>query len=105
MEPKTDYFLERKGAATGRVNEDDDLFDIRIEDASKPDRSKGAKGGSKPNPKRQKRDEKFGFGGKKRFSKSGTAASSADLSGFSAKRMKSQKKGTKRLGKSRRAKA
>ncbi len=32
--------------------------------------------------KRQKRDQKFGFGGKKRFSKSGDAMSSGDVSGF-----------------------
>lgn len=63
-----------------------------------------------PNPKRQKKNAKYGFGGKKRFSKSGDALSSGDLSGFSAKRMKSgggagggKKPGkTPRLGKSRR---
>jgi len=60
--------------------------------------------GGQVNNKRQKRDEKFGFGGKKRFSKSGDAASSADIRGFSAKKMKGQKKGSQRLGKSRRAK-
>jgi rRNA-processing protein EBP2 len=38
--------------------------------------------------KRQKRDAKFGFGGKKRFSKSGDAVSSGDLRGFSSKKMK-----------------
>lgn len=58
----------------------------------------------KANNKRHKRDEKFGFGGKKRFSKSGDAASSADIRGFSAKKMKGQKKGSQRPGKSRRAK-
>jgi rRNA-processing protein EBP2 len=64
-----------------------------------------------PNAKRQKKDAKYGFGGKKRFSKSGDAMSSGDLSGFSAKRMKNgggagggPKKGGKapRLGKARR---
>ena len=53
--------------------------------------------------KRQKKDDKHGFGGKKRFSKSTGAASTADLRGFSAKKMKA-KKGPKRLGKSRRVK-
>lgn len=41
-----------------------------------------------PRFKRQKKDAKFGFGGKKRFSKSGDAASSGDMRGFSAGRMK-----------------
>ncbi|KAF9944795.1 rRNA-processing protein and EBNA1-binding protein ebp2 [Mortierella alpina] len=39
--------------------------------------------------KRSKKDHKFGFGGKKRFGKSNTADSSADVSGFSVKRNKS----------------
>jgi len=97
---------ERRDADTGKA-EEDDLFDVALEDASKVDKSarsgKGGAGG-KANNKRQKRDEKFGFGGKKRFSKSGDAASSADIRGFSSKKMKGQKKGPQRLGKSRRAK-
>jgi len=44
--------------------------------------------GDRPNPKRQKKDSKYGFGGKKRHSKSGDSTSAGDLSGFSAKRMK-----------------
>ena len=55
--------------------------------------------------KRQKKDAKFGFGGKKRFAKSGDAMSTGDLRGFSAKKMKGIKKGPQRLGKSRRAKS
>lgn len=60
--------------------------------------------------KRQKRDEKFGFGGKKRHNKSNDAMSTADTRGFSAKGMKATsfgggKKGSaNRPGKSRRAK-
>ena len=50
-------------------------------------RSAGDRGPSGAN-KRQKKDTKFGFGGKKRFGKSGDAMSSGDLSSFSAKRMK-----------------
>ena len=46
-------------------------------------------GSGGPNNKRQKKDSKFGFGGKKRFVKSNDAKSAGDLSGFSAKRMKS----------------
>ena len=52
--------------------------------------------------KRQKKDDKHGFGGKKRFSKSTDAASTADLRGFSAGKMKGKKRPV-RLGKSRRA--
>ncbi len=58
--------------------------------------------GRKGPNKRQKKDEKFGFGGKKRFSKSTDAASTADMKGFSSRKMK-EKKGQPRLGKSRRA--
>lgn len=43
--------------------------------------------------KRQKKDEKYGFGGKKRHAKSGDAASSGDLSGFNAKGMKAGGRG------------
>ncbi|KAF9098896.1 rRNA-processing protein and EBNA1-binding protein ebp2 [Mortierella sp. GBA35] len=39
--------------------------------------------------KRMKKDQKFGFGGKKRHGKSNDASSSADVSGFSIKRNKS----------------
>ncbi|KAF9160116.1 rRNA-processing protein and EBNA1-binding protein ebp2 [Actinomortierella ambigua] len=39
--------------------------------------------------KRLKKNQKFGFGGKKRNAKSNTADSSADMSGFSVKRNKS----------------
>ena len=59
--------------------------------------------GRTPN-KKQKKDAKFGFGGKKRFSKSGDAASSGDIRGFSSRKMKGQKTSAQRLGKSRRAK-
>lgn len=78
-----------------------------------PRRSKGQK--SKPtsstrDPKRQKKDEKFGYGGKKRYSKSGDAFSSADTRTHPGRRAKEEfnsskkKTGTKRLGKSRRVK-
>lgn len=68
---------------------------------------RGERGAGRPGAKRQKKNERFGFGGKKKYSKSGDATSSADLSGFSAKRMKGgAPKGktpkTARLGKSRR---
>lgn len=80
---------------------------MALDDAAKDERSarpgRDKPGGGAPRSKRQKKDEKFGFGGKKRFSKSTNAASTGDMKGFSTKKMKS-KKGTPRLGKSRRAK-
>ncbi len=70
-------------------------------------------GENRPNAKRQKKNEKYGFGGKKRYAKSGDAVSSGDMSSFSARRMKSgfsngsagaraKVPKTARLGKSRR---
>lgn len=97
---------KRKNTGTGATNEEN-LFDVELEDAAKEERSsRSANGGDGPGRKqnkRQKRDEKHGFGGKKRFSKSTDAASTADLREFSAKKMKG-KQGQKRLGKSRRIK-
>ena len=81
------------------------MFDVALEDAAKEDRqSKSERNGTDRGGrqgKRQKKDEKFGFGGKKRFSKSTDAASTADMRKFSAKKMKGQKQ---RPGKARRAK-
>ncbi len=81
------------------------MFDIALENASKADKStrSGRKGTDDKGNKRHKRNEKFGFGGKKRFSKSGDATSSADLSHFSSAKMKGKRKGPQRLGKARRA--
>jgi rRNA-processing protein EBP2 len=88
-----------------------DLFDVGVDDEIKKHNSK--KPFSRGNrdeglsAKRQKKDHKYGFGGKKRHSKSGNAESAADMSGFSARRMKTGAKGkpakTARLGKSRRS--
>lgn len=98
--------IERKNTDSGNTNEED-LFDVALDDAAEEGRSsKSAQGGDgrgRAQNKRQKKDDKHGFGGKKRFSKSTDAASTADLRGFSAKKMKG-KKGSQRLGKSRRAK-
>ena len=108
------HVIERKGQDTGLVNEADDLFEnIDVEEGPKTDRQ-GRERGAGPAFKRQKKDQKFGFGGKKRFAKSGDAASTADMRGFSASRMKGSAsgatrgrggsgRGAKRLGKSRRA--
>lgn len=77
-----------------------------------PEKSRtGRERGGPPGAKRQKKDAKFGFGGKKRFAKSGDAESSADMRGFSASRMKGRGGGgggggaRKRPGKARRASA
>lgn len=114
--------LKRKrqeGGSSGLgANEADDLFDVAVDNELKSaggggnnskKRSAGDHGPA--SAKRQKKDSKYGFGGKKRFGKSGDAMSSGDLSSFSAKRMKSgggpggggaKKGGKPRLGKSRR---
>lgn len=86
------------------MTEGNDLFEeIGVEnDVTKSRRDRGA---GVQNAKRQKKDSKFGFGGKKRFSKSGTAESTADMRGFSVKRMKGKGKPPQRPGKGRRAAA
>ena len=98
--------LKRKrqgGGDTGLVNEREDLFE-RIDVEEGPGRDgKGRERGA--GMKRQKRDEKFGFGGKKRFKKSGDAVSTGDMGGFSAKRMKQGGTVKQRPGKARRAAA
>ncbi|KIN05117.1 hypothetical protein OIDMADRAFT_177430 [Oidiodendron maius Zn] len=97
---------KRQGADTSATQEED-LFDVAIDNELS---SKHNSSGGKPSRtdrmgpnKRQKRDAKFGFGGKKRFSKSGDAVSSGDLRAFSARKMKGGK--TQRPGKGRRASA
>lgn len=91
---------ERQGADITKTNEED-LFDIGLEaDDSKPDRRENRSGGGK----RQKKNEKFGFGGKKRHAKSNTAESSGDGRGFSSRKMKGKTGGAAkaRPGKARR---
>ncbi|KAK3997681.1 eukaryotic rRNA processing protein EBP2-domain-containing protein [Cladorrhinum sp. PSN332] len=91
--------LKRKrsegGASALGAREADDLFDVAVDNELGNHKSAGNKGKKRSagdhgpsNPKRQKKDQKFGFGGKKRFSKSNDATSSGDVSEFSAKRMK-----------------
>jgi rRNA-processing protein EBP2 len=87
-----------------------DLFDVAVDkelagynksNNKSSDRSGPGRGG--PNTKRQKKNEKYGFGGKKRHAKSGDAVSSSDLSGFDSKKMKAKGRVSKtRPGKSRR---
>ncbi|KAK4250221.1 eukaryotic rRNA processing protein EBP2-domain-containing protein [Corynascus novoguineensis] len=90
--------LKRKrqdgGSAALGATEADDLFDVAVDNELKSagnSKKRSASGDSRgpPNAKRQKKDAKYGFGGKKRHLKSGDAMSSGDLSSFSAKRMKS----------------
>ncbi|KAF8451815.1 eukaryotic rRNA processing protein EBP2-domain-containing protein [Terfezia claveryi] len=106
--------LKRKRASgdTTLTNDSEDLFDIALEQAStsnSKDRRRSNPTGA-PNAKRQKKNEKFGFGGKKRHTKSNDAQSSGDISGFSNRANKARgfgagaKKGAKkRPGKSVRA--
>jgi len=62
----------------------------------------------KKSKKRLAKDKKFGYGGRKRGSKQNTAESTADMSGFSHKKMKessfggNKNKKAKRPGKSKR---
>ncbi|UKZ83658.1 hypothetical protein TrVFT333_011467 [Trichoderma virens FT-333] len=81
-----------------------DIFDVSVDnEIAKHSQRSGAgrqQSGARPvNAKRQKKNEKYGFGGKKRHAKSGDAMSSGDLSKFSAKKMKAK---SSRPGKSRR---
>ncbi|KAL6900241.1 eukaryotic rRNA processing [Trichoderma evansii] len=80
-----------------------DIFDVSVDNeiAKHSQRSGSTRqsGARAPNAKRQKKNEKFGFGGKKRHAKSGDAVSSGDLSRFDVKRMKSK---ASRPGKNRR---
>lgn len=93
------------------------MFDIALDEqtAEPRDRKKGGKRSrestDQSRAKRQKKDAKYGHGGKKRFSKSGDAISSGDIGEtFSHKKNKSgfggpaQKRGkAPRPGKSKRA--
>ncbi|KLJ09534.1 hypothetical protein EMPG_15060 [Blastomyces silverae] len=106
---KINSLKRKRKASDGAPTEEADLFDVTLEDEGKSHSRGGANKSGRNGPagaqnKRQKKDEKFGFGGKKRFAKSGDAVSSGDLSGFSVGKMKGQKKGgAQRPGKSRRA--
>ncbi|ORX54708.1 Ebp2-domain-containing protein [Piromyces finnis] len=87
-----------------RSDNNDDDFDVSLDfndndnKNNKPQKSK----------KRLAKDKKFGYGGKKRGSKQNTAESSADMSGFSHKKMKAttfggaKNKKAKRPGKNKR---
>lgn len=89
---------ERQGADIANANEED-LFDIALDNDDAPtDRRRGD---GKAASKRAKKDQKYGFGGKKRHAKSNDAQSSADGREFSVKKMKGKVGGgAKRPGKS-----
>ncbi|KAL4741932.1 eukaryotic rRNA processing protein EBP2-domain-containing protein [Aspergillus similis] len=106
IERINDLKKKRKNNTSGQDGAADDLFDVAVEDAVSENPRKRARGDtSGPNLKRQKKNEKYGFGGKKRHAKSGDAMSSGDLRGFSVKKMKGASGGAKRPGKSKRAAA
>ena len=99
--------LKKKRGANEISNDDD--FQIALEEATENNQKYG-QGGSgsggdnkrrKPNSKRLAKDAKYGFGGKKRGKRENDAASSADISGFSTRKMKG--KSTSRPGKSKRS--
>lgn len=87
--------LKRKG--NNELSNGDD-FQIALDEATSEDRG-GDNKRRKPNSKRLSKDSKYGFGGKKRGTRTNDAESSADISGFSSKKMK----GKARPGKSKRA--
>lgn len=95
----TDNATERQDTGTQDTHETSDLFDVAIDNelrSGPKSAGKGRPGDSSSGPtnhKRQKKNEKYGFGGKKKHAKSGDAASSGDLSGFSVKRNRSSFKG------------
>ncbi|WKT43415.1 hypothetical protein QSH57_008251 [Fusarium oxysporum f. sp. vasinfectum] len=87
--------LKRKRSETGGAGLDTkeaDIFDVGVEKEMKGHNPRAGAGrgqvGAGANHKRAKKNEKYGFGGKKRHAKSGDAMSSGDLSGFDPKKMK-----------------
>ncbi|KAJ6081268.1 hypothetical protein N7499_006142 [Penicillium canescens] len=89
---------KRKADSSAPTDDANDMFDVAIDEVAQSEKRGNGEGGTRSS-KRQKKDAKFGFGGKKRHAKSGDATSSGDLSKFSAKKMKG---GAKRPGKSKR---
>ena len=101
--PVLTTYTERKGLDPATEAEDDP-FDVAIENAARDNKRSSSRGrsdrrgdsgsggrehrSSGPNQKRQRKDQKYGFGGKKRHAKSGDAFSSADMRSFPGRRMK-----------------
>ncbi|CAG8528875.1 3302_t:CDS:2 [Paraglomus occultum] len=94
---------KRKGIEDTAIDDD---FEIALEEAAREDRPvKRQKIGK--STKRSRKDAKFGFGGKKKYAKSNTAQSTADISDFNPRAMKGgwgvkKKPKNYRLGKTRR---
>jgi rRNA-processing protein EBP2 len=69
-----------------------DLFDVAVDNEignhkrQKTGTAKERDEFNAPNKKRQYKNEKFGFGGKKRFSKSGDAISSGNVSSINGRK-------------------
>lgn len=92
-----------KGLKRKRQNEEISAndFDVAVEEATADiDERKDRNKRTKPNAKRMAKDSKYGQGGMKRFKRKNDAESSADISGFSQRKMKG--KAAKRPGKSKR---
>ncbi|RCK67667.1 rRNA-processing protein EBP2 [Candida viswanathii] len=89
--------LKKKRGANEISNDDD--FQIALEEATKENNRDNKR--RKPNSKRLAKDAKYGFGGKKRGNRENDAQSSADISGFSTRKMKG-KSSSSRPGKSKR---
>ncbi|KZZ89913.1 Eukaryotic rRNA processing [Moelleriella libera RCEF 2490] len=107
---KRNSATERQESGDNIATNEGDLFDVSIDNElakySKT-RTHAGPGINQKTPgfKRQKKNERYGFGGKKKYGKSGDAISSGDLSGFTPKKMKTAAKvrtKTSRPGKSRR---
>lgn len=90
--------LKKKRGSSALSNEDD--FQIALEEATKENAKQDSNKRRKPNAKRLGKDAKYGFGGKKRLSRENDKNSSADVSGFNAKKMKGKQV---RPGKSKRS--
>ncbi|KAL7930535.1 eukaryotic rRNA processing protein EBP2 domain-containing protein, partial [Trichoderma chlorosporum] len=95
---------KRQENSTDVGTKEADIFDVSVENEIAKHSQRSGAGRQQPgarsvNAKRQKKNEKYGFGGKKRHAKSGDATSSGDLSRFNVKKMKAK---SSRPGKNRR---
>eukprot|EP01134_Creolimax_fragrantissima_P002425 CFRG2425T1 len=94
----------RKNAVGNNEEENEDIFNVSVENDANNRKRKGEEkdstGGfkrSKPSFKKQQNDAKFGYGGSKRHAKSNTREST-DESGFNPKKMKQPMKGMPKKG-------
>ncbi|KFY29685.1 hypothetical protein V494_08545 [Pseudogymnoascus sp. VKM F-4513 (FW-928)] len=104
MEKIKDLKRKRQDGGGPTSTNESDMFDVALDEAasSKPE----GRDRSEKRNKRNKKDEKYGFGGKKRHAKSNDAHTTGDLTGFSSRKMKGQSKPSAakaRPGKARRA--